>query len=457
MIFLIMVFFTNLWASPHAISESKVVDSALKNFPVVLNAFQNVVQFENIYRKSYGEFDLKVIGESNSYLDGFYTGDAYKVYVEKELEFINAKLYSGVKKSNGAFPDYEGKLKASQAGEPFVGLNFSLLRNIFIDEDRLNILNSKIDLESSVIELSKVKLEVTFAATEAYWQFVNAKERYKIAHKNLDIAMERMTQLKRRISKGDLAEIYAVENEQYILKRKNQLLEELKNLVEKTYVLSLFYRDEEAKPIVLLEQEVSYENIEMKLYDQNQLDEMFQRVNNENPDLKLAGNKLLQVANEIKLAESNYWPELNLRVENISNRYISTGPQDENETRVLLNLEIPLEYNKIKGDYRAKKAKERIYNYELKFKGETLNAKARTISKKMEYTFEKYNNAESEIQLAQKLIQAEQKKFQLGDSDFFVLNIREQNWFEAQEKKLSAQLEFFILRAELRKLAAVEY
>ena len=69
-----------------------------------------------------------------------------------------------------------------------------------------------------------------------------------------------------------------------------------------------------------------------------------------------------------------------------------------------------------------------------------------------------FNNGQLEVKLAEKLEKAEQTKFFQGDSDFFVVNLREQMTAEAQIKnimsalkvnKFKAQIQSVILQTEL--------
>ena len=66
----------------------------------------------------------------------------------------------------------------------------------------------------------------------------------------LDIANKRQTALVKKHKRGDVAEIYLSENQQYILKRQNKLLEAQNYFQNASRNLALFYRGEDGVPII---------------------------------------------------------------------------------------------------------------------------------------------------------------------------------------------------------------
>ena len=97
-------------------------------------------------------------------------------------------------------------------------------------------------------------------------------------------------------------------------------------------------------------------------------------------------------------------------------------------------LEIPIERNLAKGKSESTAAKRRAVEHQIKYLKEQLATNARAISVKLKSLNMELKNIKQEAELAQKLQAAERLKFKEGGSDFFVVNLREQDAADAKAK-----------------------
>ncbi len=446
--FLGFLFFSpSVWA----LTPQEVVSSSLKHYPMVIEAVQQLEVQTNQVTEAKGAFDGKVKGEMNSRVDGFYGGDAYKLGVEKPIPYFNSKIYGGRRQSYGDFPSYEGKLETLNEGENFAGISISLLRNSLIDMNRYNLRYRQQDRQQAQVGLDLVKLNVQTMALKAYWAWLVKGHELKVYTNILELATARAGNIDRRIKVGDLARIYAAENNQYIVKRKAQVEAMNLEFQQASFYLSLFHRNADGKPIPLSSQSLpALDN--QKLIARSDIDGIYQRALTANLDLKILDAKEKQAELDIQLGTNEMLPQVDLNYEWSQDRGVGSSTLSQNENRVMLNVEIPIQYRKGAGKRRAGKAKLEQVKVKSQFTKEKVRVEVQSLVAKINAFAEIFNLTSEQVELSNKLADAERKKFFRGASDLILVNIREENLAEAQVKNLEALLKYHFVDADLRNV-----
>ena len=135
-------------------------------------------------------------------------------------------------------------------------------------------------------------------------------------------------------------------------------------------------------------------------------------------------------------------PKLDLNLEVSKDTGEGSKKLAPQENRAMITFEIPIERNLGKGKIAKANAKIRSLQYQLNFSRDQLRASALQLKNKINTQVQKIGNSIQEVKLAEILQKAEVKKFERGASDFFVINIREQNTADAKVKLIKANLEY---------------
>jgi hypothetical protein len=236
------------------LTVDKVIASSLLHYPEVIKSMMQLEQALGQQQAFGGQFDSKLKVDGNQRLDGYYNGQLIEAKIEKPFQFLASSIYTGYRRSRGEFPLYEGKSETGSNGEYLFGVAFSLWKNRKIDQNRRDLWNAQFEVENSKLFLMMTKLNVRQMAQQVYWEWVALGKKLEVHKLLLGMALERQDALTERIKRGDLARIYSVENEQYIVKRRIQVNKSKADFFVATQWLSLFYRDKEAKPILVSEQ-----------------------------------------------------------------------------------------------------------------------------------------------------------------------------------------------------------
>lgn len=428
--FFAIIFAANAHANEaHELSLKEVVDSAVRNYPKVLALYEEVEAAKGTELASLGFFDIKL---RQSYLDnsrGYYDGKQINTEISKQNQFLGSEIYGGYRKSFGNFPDYEGDRKTNRDGEVRVGARFSLLRNATIDENRLALALSKLNVEESRFALDNIKNEIRRDATKAYYEWIIDGKIYLIYKELYELAVKRNEQLKILVAKGDVAQIILVENERNVLNRKTSMIKAKQDFENSALYLSLFYRDQKGDPIVVKSDRMPHIKIEEKLTKienskfERDLIHAFQN---------RADIKIIKIANKkqqanLEQAKNLYKPKLDVDVavsNDISNEDATRGPV---KNQIGVNFELPLQQRKAKGEIAKSRALIDKIKYEERLLLDTTKVVLTQKQNIVNSFSQMHENLTTEVELSKKLEEAEMIRFKKGGSDFFLINLREQN------------------------------
>lgn len=432
-----------------AITPSVVKERALKYHPTVLAALENMRGSEDAVRGARGAFDTKAVSEYRRQTKHDWNATLHRTQVEKPLRFANSKIYAGVEQqsnANGVFaPFYNTGFPQSQYGNyNLIGARVSLWKDFFIDRDRASLQNAKFDAKIAKSEKTLTMLDIGKLGQLAYWQWVTARKIKVVYEELLKNGETRNEFLVSRSDRGDIAKIVVTENEQYVANRKGSLQAAKERLVRAEYDLSLFYRDENAQPLIPGSEE-TFEDFPAKLgvllesVDLNSnVDELMKR----RPDLK---NLALDVAKsdiDLELAKQDLKPKVDVTTEYFQRTVKHPQGLPRDYLMVMANVSVPIEWNLGKGNIGAARARKMIAERHLNYGQETYKNNILAMRQALQLQLEQVNQAEIEFSKAKELVASEIYKFKSGGGSLFLVNLREQAEANAEASFHESRLAF---------------
>lgn len=434
------------------ISVQQVVESTFKHHPLILAQLKEFDQAKNVVRQSLGAFDLTLKSEAQAYTEGYYDGKAFSAFLEKPLYYMNSKAYGGFRTSDGEFPIYNQESVTLDQGEAFLGVVVSLLRDRSIDDKRFKNILANQDLVQSELMLKQQYIELQTLAATAYYKWLSHLERVRVSKDLLDLAESRIKNFNVRIKKGDLAKIYGLENEQYILKRKITLNSENQKLYKASLYLSLFYRDSQGIPIILRSENPTQMS-DLKSQKIKDESDLLKLVNDQDLSIKTMVSQLEQTEAQRKMGSNDLMPKLDIKYEVSQDRGQGDPNLDPMEQKAFVNLEVPIERRLGTGRLRSAEAKKQVLIEKIKFKKEKNQMEVLSLLNNMKQLKKNYVLTKKEMELADKLRDSELIKFNKGASDFILVNFREENLAQSRIKNIKAYLDFNTNFIQLQRLA----
>jgi outer membrane protein TolC len=407
------------------ISPQEVIASANKNYPKILSYYEKVSAAEGSALASLGFFDIKL---KHSYFDrtrGFYDGKTSDTTLEKELGFMGAKVYGGYRKSFGSFPDYEGGSRTNDGGGYRVGGRVSLLKDSMIDQSRLGVILANLGLQESKIQLETIKKEIERDATKAYWKWIAAAKVFHIYDDLYQLSLKRQSQLEERLKKGDVAQIIVAENKKNILRRKSALAKARQDFENAAIYLSLFWRAENGAPIVPKQNQVPENDFALNEI-KNSAQDLETALTNR-PELRILKIQKEENSNQLKYSDNLFKPQLD--VDFGTSKDLGNGPASRSQANnyVGLDFSIPLQQREARGKSSQYQSKLKSLKFEQQLTEEKIKAEIERIKVQISSIVEMYHNLIEEAKLADLLENSEREKFKHGASNFFLVNLREQD------------------------------
>ena len=432
------------------ITEEMVIRSTNSYFPKILEQIKNLEAAKADIRSQLGTFDLKMKAKQNDRAKGYYDGVLNEVKLEQRLAPFSTSIYAGARRSDGDFPSYEGKMETLDKGENMIGVSLSLLRNRASDVDRLELNLSRISFDKEKNNLTQVRLDMLLAAVNTYWTWVAQGEVVKVYQNLLDISLKRDKGIRRRIKKGDLAKIYQYESRQYILKRQINLFNAQRDFLALSLELALFMRDEKGDPHKLNGSNLPKEDVIKNI--RPRLDRPITKIIDISPKISNLALKMNELSLKEEFQRSQLLPQADFTVEYSHDDGQGPATLQEEETRVMIQFEFPLQNRKASGKLASVRAKKEALKKYRNLEVSRLENKHRVLLNNMKVLKEVSEMAEEAVKMAIKLQVGEAKKFNNGASDFFVVNLREQDTAKAKIENIKAKLKFHQTMTKYRSL-----
>lgn len=433
------------------VSLQKVLQSARQHFPAIQSAVQEKLIREGRLTTALGAFDLALEQDGKVWATGFYDGISLDSQVVKPLPWANAKAFAGYRVSNDDFPIYQQERVTNGGGEFNVGMVFSLWRDRAIDERRFKITNARLAIEQAEIEIFLAQLTTQRSAAKAYWRWVAAGQRLRVYQRLMGLAEQRVSGLEARVEAGDVAKIFITENRQNLLRRQAIMRQANLALREAAIELALYLRDAIGEPLLLPGDTV----INVLPEPKEAVDKPEQLANTvlaKRPELARIQTRLAAESERLKLAQNALKPRVDLGVKASHDLGGGSRTREGFESIIDLSVSIPLEQRTGKGRVASARAAMEKLKVDRTLLENRLTLEIIKLATTLNASIDFVSITQDEAAQSLLLEEAERTRFEAGDSDFFLVNLREERRADAQVRNLQSKLQYHLARADLQAI-----
>ena len=441
----------NCWAQ--TLTLDQVIHSVNETYPIILGAQQDVEKNQGDYLAARGGFDPVLKSYVQDIAQGYYKNTFYDVTIEQPTPFWGTRLVTGFKKGTGNFAVYDSRNRTFDQGEWRAGVEVPLLRGGWTDERRTRIQTTEVGVQAAGQALSSKQLEVRREAARKYWDWVAAGQKKTVAQELLDIALVRDQALLTRVARGDAAQIDHTDNQRAVVQRQAGLVSATRALQKATLELSIYYRTPQGVPILAQDQELPtrFPTPEKPPQDPSpQLDQLSIQY----PDTQILGMQLKQLEFDRSLARNQLLPKLDLGLVYVKDFGVNPGTpyiqptQYPTELRAYVQFEFPLLLRTARGRLSAVNAQQEKLSLVRHLTQDRIRTQIMDLAQTITAALNRVEYTHQEVELSQKLEEAERKRFLHGDSSLLIVNIREQTTRDAMNKEIDALSDYFKAKAE---------
>lgn len=431
-----------------------VQQRVLDHHPVTQQASLLEQQAEAKMRAARGGFDPKAFAEwqQKSFKDiEYYTfsESGLKVPTWYGLEFKGT-----YETARGTYVDPENGLPA--VGQAVVGVKLSALRGLIIDERRATLQQARLLQARNEAEQKVILNELLWASTKAYWEWWVSYQNWQIYQRALINTQQRQVAIVTSFEQGDKPAIDTLESFVQVQNRSVELQQAELDFRKAGFKLANYLWQDGEVPLELNDNtlpDTSYAINDRLPFD---LAEILPNLDQIHPNLRQTQLKISGLEIDRKLAAEQLKPRLDLEYNFLGNGF-DLNYQNGNDANISnlitenykigLSFEMPLFLRKERGKLAQAELKIRDASYELQQKRLSINNKILSYFTEWETTRSQLALYRQAVANYQRLLDAELRKFSIGESSIFLINSRE-------NKLIDAQLKLVKLESSLPKLEA---
>jgi len=436
----------------------EVIDSVIATYPLLEAAFLSRSVAAGELLSTQGEFDLKLKGGGTSAPLGFYRTNRLGSGVSQPL-FSGGEIFGGYKIGRGNFQPWFGERESNDGGEFSVGIAVPLRQNRAIDARRAATFRAIFGREAVEPEIQTKIIAFVWEASHAYWQWVAAGRNYQIARSLLEIAQQRNEGLSKRVDMGDLPRIELVDNKRLIVSRQATLIGAQRKLEQSAIKLSLFLRTPEGLPVVPDEAQLPADFPAALSVDSELLESDIELAILNRPELVSLEFLRRQLDVDLSQARNLYLPEVDAGVfasQDVGGAASSSRDKSPFELEASLQVSVPLQRRKARGKIRAIEGKLQQLAAKIGFTQDKITTDVQQVYAARLAAYERIAKARESLELARTVEQAERRKFDLGDSNLLLVNLREVATADAEKSVLQAMLDYFQAQTDYRAALALD-
>ncbi|MFS0850886.1 TolC family protein [Novosphingobium panipatense] len=432
----------------------EVLRSSARSAPDIIAALARNRQAEARALTAQGAFDTVFAVEGRSRVEGYYDGTEVAGKAEQPFPDNGGYIYGQYRVSRGDFPVYEDKAYTNRLGEVKVGALYALLRDRLIDARRSEFRLAANDIDIARFETKATSIGVQARAIDAYQKWVAAGLKLKAYQALLALAQDRTHGIERQVALGARPDILLTENEANLVRRQAFVVEAQQALRVAAIKLSLYYRDEQGLPVIVEDTRLPEETSALGGL---RIDPAFNLEGR--PDFAILLEEIDKATVRLALARNDMKPRLDVRGEvakDVGPEGLGGYSRTPLEMIVGVTFKIPLQNRKAKGKLAETQAKIDELSIKQQLLAEKIRAEVAAIGIEVETARQLVETTERETALAERLGNAERRRFDLGSSDFFLVNQREESATSAQVKLIEALARIAAARAEMAAATADE-
>ncbi|MDP5093158.1 MAG: TolC family protein [Polaribacter sp.] len=337
------------------------------------------------------------------------------------------------------------------------GISASLLRNFVINERMASLKQAKLFINQAKEDQQILVNEVLYNASLSYFDWLKTYNEKRIYEDFLENAQIRFEGIKESFFQGDKPAIDTLEAGITLNDRKLNLEKARIKYVKASLELSNFLWLNNNTPVELQENIIpdvnSLETVDTSLNIALFNDADFD-INN-HPKIKSLEFKIESLNVDKNLKMNNLLPKLDVQY-----NFLTQTPRVGNSLvvdnfKAGVNFQLPLFLRKERGDLKLARIKLQETEFENEVTKVTIKNEVNAVQQELSSFITQTNFINGIVRDYNTLLNAEDRKFFMGESSLFLVNSRESKLIESKLKAIDIQNLFFKTKAKLFKAAVI--
>jgi outer membrane protein TolC len=421
-------------------SASVFYELIRQNHPIVKQANLFGEEARQVLVQARGAFDPKLV---STYDRKEFGNDLYYDHWQNKLAVPlwpgGVDLNVSYDRNNGRFINPEDRTPSS--GLAGVGLSVPIGQGLLMDARRNAVRQAQ--LAQNLAEADRLKLvnKTLFDAAKTYWEWFLAYQQRQLLVEGFDLADQRFRALRERAALGDAATIDTTEA---LITVQDRLVQRQQAEVDEQNArlrVSAFLWNLNGQPVELPASARPQEPT-LTPPNENVFQSLLDRANTQHPDLLKLAVKNQQLTVEERFRRAMIQPQIMLSASLLSetptvdagynwSSYYAFRPQNH---KIGVDFVMPLFLRKERGKLREVQVKNQQVVLERQQTSRTIANTVQAAYNQLQTLSRQTAVQQQTIENQQRLLQAEQQKFEMGESSLFLVNARESKLIDLRLK-----------------------
>ncbi|WP_439643198.1 TolC family protein [Gemmatimonas sp.] len=418
------------------------VDVVLAHHPVSQQARLVAEQARAELRQAWGAFDPKLVASWDQKRFG---GTEYFKYFDAEMKIplpIGADVTLAFDRTMGRY--FNPDRRTTGAGTFSAGISLPLGQRIITDERRTALQQARAARDAGDAERVGLLNKLLFSAAKDYGTWYEMWRRRAIAQEGEALADFRLQAVRQRVANGESAPIDTIEAMLELQRRQVTRYETEASFFVATLNLTAYLWDSEGRPMALPgDAKPVLDGVERGGIDSTRLAGLIDQATRRNPDLLKVQAKVKQAEAERLLATQGLIPLAEAKLAGLAQRgadetFFSRDRLDNNY-KAALSVSSPVLFLKERGKLGATGAKLEFQEYERDRLQRDVEFDVRAAMFDLTNLERLLDRQTANVRNARLLRDAEQVRFENGESTLLILNLRERLVLDEAAKLASLQ------------------
>ncbi len=443
--------------APSVLEVAEVRHSVTNQYPPMLAALIERDLAAGRLRSARGAMDFTVFTRLFGTPQGHYESGTSDSGFEQFTGLWGSTVFGGYRLTRGeTLPDYDSS-RTQSGGEARLGFRLPLLRDGSIDRRRANLFKAGLDRQLAEPLIQRQRLDFIRAGTVAYYNWLAAGARERVAGELLRMARDRTTALTSQAEAGLIPRLVLTDNRRLVVARELGTVQAQRRFEAAALALSLFLRDTNDLPVVAGRERLPSRFPEPAPPDGSRLPADRLAAEAGRPELARLRLQAEKLQVDRKLAQNQMRPNLDVGLTASQDLGQDTyKDKGQFEVQAGLELRVPLQRREAKGRLAELAGQVEQLGHEQRFARDRIRTEVDDVFSAWNLAHEQSLRTRLNVELARELQAAEEERFNQGATDLLALQLREQAVFDAEVSALEAAFECFRAQADYRAATALD-
>lgn len=363
--------------------------------------------------------------------------------------WFGVELKASFEENTGDFLNPEGFLP--EDGLFAAGVKVPVAQGLLINDRMASLKQAKLYREQAKADRDIFVNNILFEASIAYFKWLQAYNELKLFENFLTNAELRFRGIERGAEVGERAQIDVVEARIPINQRKLSLEQSKVKFMKAALELSTFLWLENNVPVELqpnIIPDVNSDTIIDSTFNINQL-KVDEVIVDAHPKMLSLDYKLQSLELDRRLKANRLLPKVDIEYNFLTENPDIARTFNTAQYKGGLNIVFPLFLRKERGDLKLAKLKKQDTEFEIDATRVNLKNKINALQQELNSYVEQNTLVSQIVTDYSRMLEAEERKFTLGESSLFLVNSRESKLIDGQLKAIEVEYKFFSTKAKL--------